>query len=84
MCAETMLALLLALAALNAERIYQKEQSDVRRFNTEIHDRKLAADDSNNCASAGGLACKSFHNITISEQSANSQAHEAARDKTPR
>lgn len=83
MCAEAILAVILALAALNAERIYQKEQSDVRRYNLEICSRELAGNSGDHCAASNGLPCKSFRNVAIPGQSAKSQAHEAARDKAP-
>jgi len=81
MCVEGVLAVFLALMAVNAELTYWKEKRDVRRYHLEICNRQLASDNRDHCAGADRLACQSFHDVAIPEQSADAQAHEAAREK---
>lgn len=82
MCAEAMLAVILALLALNAELTYRKETKDVRRYNTEIRSRQLAAGDGNSCTDPDRLACESFCKQPVSDESAHQKTNEAARKKT--
>lgn len=78
MCAETMLAIALALMALNAELTYRKETGDDRRYNIEIRSRQLAAGHRDTCADPDRLACESFCEQSISDESAHQKADEAA------